>query len=80
MTDSSFGARLRTLRKKSGMTQEQLAEAIGVHLNTISRWENNFDYEKMNDFLRDDSAKINKLKGICEKVSFQEDFIKNNEE
>lgn len=46
----------------------------------ISRWENNFDYEKMNDFLRDDSAKINKLKGICEKVSFQEDFIKNNEE
>lgn len=47
MTDTSFGARLRTLRKKSGMTQEQLAEAIGVHLNTISRWENNLDAPNM---------------------------------
>ena len=47
MTDSSFGSRLRTLRKKIGLTQEQLAEAIGVHLNTISRWENNLDVPNM---------------------------------
>lgn len=47
MTDSSFGSRLRTLRKNAGLTQEQLAEAIGVHLNTISRWENDSDAPNM---------------------------------
>ena len=36
----TFGNRLRALRKKSGLTQEELAEAIGVHLNSVSLWEN----------------------------------------
>ena len=36
----TFGKRLRAFRKKSGLTQEQLADAIGVHLNSISWWEN----------------------------------------
>ena len=36
----TFGARLKTLRKKAGLTQEQLAEAIGVHSVTVSQWEN----------------------------------------
>lgn len=35
----TLGERLRTLRKKAGLTQEQLAEAIGVHLNTVCLWE-----------------------------------------
>ena len=39
MSDN-FGDRLRALRKKSGLTQEQLAEAIGVNPITISWWEN----------------------------------------
>ena len=47
MNDISFGSRLRALRKKAGLTQEELAEAIGVHLNTISRWENNSDSPNM---------------------------------
>ena len=36
----NFGNRLRALRKKSGLTQEQLAEAVGVNPITISWWEN----------------------------------------
>ena len=36
----NFGSRLRAFRKKAGLTQEQLAEAIGVHLNGLSLWEN----------------------------------------
>ena len=38
--------RLRELRKRAGLTQEELAERIDVHLNTISRWENGIDTPK----------------------------------
>ena len=37
----NFGNRLKRLRKKAGLTQEQLAEAVGVNPITISWWENN---------------------------------------
>lgn len=36
---SSFGNRLRNLRKKAGLTQPELAYLIGVHETTIRRWE-----------------------------------------
>lgn len=42
----NFGNRLRALRKKSGLTQEQLADAVGVNHNSVSRWENNIDIPK----------------------------------
>ena len=38
MSDN-FGNRLRALRKKSGLTQEQLADSTGFSLMTIRRWE-----------------------------------------
>src|SRR5581483_3769073 len=37
--DFSFGALLRTFRKRRRLTQQQLAAAIGVHRNAIIRWE-----------------------------------------
>ena len=46
----------------------------------ISRWENNFDYEKMNDFMRGNLFNIGKPEKLSTKVSFQEDFIKSKEE
>lgn len=33
------GKRIRKLRKQNGLTQEQLADLLGVALNTISRIE-----------------------------------------
>ncbi len=36
------GERLRRVRESAGMTQEQLAEAIGVSRNQISAWENEY--------------------------------------
>ena len=33
------GGRLRTARRASGLTQKQLAEALGVESITVSRWE-----------------------------------------
>jgi len=36
---SSFGALLKTLRQRARLTQQQLAEAIGMHRHAVSRWE-----------------------------------------
>lgn len=33
------GERIRTLREKNGMTQEKLAQIIGMSQNTVARWE-----------------------------------------
>lgn len=35
----SFGALLHTFRKRARLTQQQLAEAVGMHRHAISRWE-----------------------------------------
>ena len=42
----NIGERLRKLRKKAGLTQEQLAEMVGVNHNAIYRWENGIDIPK----------------------------------
>ena len=34
-----MGGRLRTARRGAGLTQKQLAEALGVEAITVSRWE-----------------------------------------
>lgn len=35
-----IGSKIRGLRKKCGLTQEQLAERIGVSFQAVSKWEN----------------------------------------
>ena len=39
MDQMKIGKFLQTLRKEKGMTQEQLAEQVGVSRRTVSRWE-----------------------------------------
>ena len=36
----TIGKNIAELRKNSGMTQEQLADTLGVSSQTISKWEN----------------------------------------
>lgn len=38
-TMEQFGERLARIRERSGLTQKQLADAIGVTVQTISNWE-----------------------------------------
>ena len=45
----NFGERLKKLRKKSGLTQTQLAEAVGVSLLTCFRWEKNERAPRLED-------------------------------
>ena len=35
-----FGERLRQLRQKQNLSQEELADRVGVHNNSVSKWEN----------------------------------------
>lgn len=35
-----FSERLRQLRHKQNLSQEELADRVGVHANTVSSWEN----------------------------------------
>ena len=35
----TLSEQIREWRKKRGLTQEELAEKIGVAMNTVSRWE-----------------------------------------
>lgn len=36
-----IGNKIKTLRKQRGITQEQLAESIGISFQAVSKWENN---------------------------------------
>lgn len=40
LSGKEFGKNLFRIRKETGLTQEKLAELVGVHINTISQWEN----------------------------------------
>jgi transcriptional regulator with XRE-family HTH domain len=37
----TIGKKIKALRKARGITQEQLAEAIGISFQAVSKWENN---------------------------------------
>lgn len=37
----NIGYKIKELRQKNNLTQEQLAEHLGVSFQAISRWENN---------------------------------------
>src|ERR1700730_2229195 len=38
-TSDSFGTLLKHFRKRQHLTQQQIAEVLGLHRNTIGRWE-----------------------------------------
>ena len=39
MEDNKTGARIRELRLKLDMTQEEFAHALGITVSTVNRWE-----------------------------------------
>ena len=48
----TFGENLQFLRKRRGMTQEDLAEQMEVSRQSVSKWESNSAYPEMDAILR----------------------------
>ena len=48
----TFGENLQFLRKRRGMTQEELAEKMDVSRQSVSKWESNSAYPEMDAILR----------------------------
>ena len=46
-----FGDNLKLLRKKKGISQEELAEKVGVSRQSVSKWETGEAYPEMNNIL-----------------------------
>ena len=46
-----FGDNLRNLRKSKKMSQEKLAEKVGVSRQSVSKWETGEAYPEMNHIL-----------------------------
>ena len=42
--ENTIGTRIAALRKSRGMTQEELAEKLGVSGQAVSKWENDISY------------------------------------
>ena len=64
-----FGQRLRVLRKQAGLTQEQLAEATGLTIESISNIERGLFGPKF-----DNLEKISNVLGIEVKELFEFDL------
>ena len=46
----NFGENFKKVRKSCGLTQQQVAERLGIHQSNISDWENDIsrpEYEKL---------------------------------
>ena len=48
----SFGENLQFYRKRKDITQEQLAEQLGVSRQTVSKWESDSSYPEMEKILQ----------------------------
>ena len=48
----TFGENLQFLRKRGGLTQEDLAERMEVSRQSVSKWESNSAYPEMDAILR----------------------------
>lgn len=67
--DNNFSERLRTLRKKSGLTQEELAFQVGIHEMTIRRLEKGIK----------EPTNLNIIKKLATVLHVSEDELLNGE-
>lgn len=85
-----IGSKLKNARAKSGMTQEAVAEKIGVSRQTVSNWENNKSYPdiasvinlsdlysvSLDELLKGDEAMLRYLEESTNNVKSRQKFTK----
>ena len=54
----STGTRIAQARKKQNLTQEQLAEQLGVTRQSVSRWESDAAYPETDKLVRLDRKSV----------------------
>ena len=68
----NFGEKVKQLRKTKRINQQDLADALGVHLNTVSRWENLKepidDLTKLADLSHELGTTVSYLRGDSDNV------------
>lgn len=68
----SFGQKLRAARKKRGMTQAELAQAVGARHNSVSNWEQDLNrpdtdtIRRLCDALQVDANELFEEKGLSD--------------
>ena len=81
MDQIKIGKFILNCRKEKGLTQEQLAEKLGVTSKSISRWENGNtmpDYSLLKDLCNELNINVNELLS-GEKIK-ENDYINKSEE
>lgn len=85
-----IGSKLKNSRSKAGLTQEAIAEKIGVSRQTISNWENNKSYPdivslinlsdlysiSLDELLKEDKKMIKHLEESTDNVKSRQKFSK----
>ena len=69
MDAMEIGARIEKLRRKSGMTQQALAEKLGVTDKAVSKWENGSGYPDITDYITSSRAALD-LTDLFERKGF----------
>ena len=69
MNVNNFSKRLKTLRKKAGLTQEKLAELTNVHEITVRRWES-----------EERQPRVDEIKKLANALNVTEDELLNGNE
>lgn len=72
MTDL-FCERLKSLRKSAGITQQELADGLGVHFQTVSKWERGVsmpDFALLGEIAQKLGVSLEKLLGQSEEECY----------
>ena len=75
---SILGSEIKKMRKKSNLTQKEVAEKVHVTAETISHWENNHSVPNIFQFIRlSDACELKLSESYINKLRIKERLTQN---